>query len=238
MNVVQGGDNFVIMDFAFQNSIDNAFSGKKDAEYSLYNHFIYDYLYDNPKQALAFLDNHDIGRWSFYHNNVEASKQAMGVLLTIPRIPQILYGTEQLFIGDGWGTEDGNWRCDFPGGWDSDITNKFIFNGRTSIENDFLEFTKKLLKWRKNNVAIIEGGMKQYLPQNGVYVYSRFVEERRIVVMVNLSGLNQQIQLDRYREDGVLESVYRAIDIVSNETIELNTEFLVIRRNQIVILDI
>lgn len=231
-------NNLVVMDFAFQKAIDIAFSNKKEAEYCLYNHFIYDYLYDNPKQTLAFLDNHDIGRWYFYHNNVEVAKQAMAILLTAPRIPQILYGTELLFIGDGWGVEDGNWRCDFPGGWSSDSTDKFRSDCRTYIENDFFEFTRKMLHWRKDNSAVTDGKMKQYLPQNGVYVYSRYVDYRRVVVFSNLSGLNQNILLDRYREDNVLEGIHSAFDIVSGETIELKSDYLTLSRNQIVILDI
>lgn len=234
----KGANDLVVMDFAFQKAIDFAFREKKESEYSLYNHFIYDYLYENPKQTLAFLDNHDIGRWNFYHNNVEVSKQAMAILLTAPRIPQILYGTELLFMGDSWGTGDGNWRCDFPGGWINDPTNKFSPEGRTHIENDFWEFTKKMLHWRKNNTAVTDGDMKQYLPQNGVYVYSRYVDNRRVIVFLNLSGLNQKIMLERYKEDNVLKDVYSAFDIVSGEIIGLNSESLVIRRNQIIILDI
>lgn len=230
-------NDLVVMDFAFQKAIDFAFSNKKEAEYSLYNHFIYDYLYDDPKQTLVFLDNHDIGRWFFYHNNVEVFKQ-VAILLTVPRIPQILYGTELLFIGDGWGTEDGNWRCDFPGGWSGDSTNKFYSYGRSYVENDFIEFTKRLLCWRKSNTAVTDGKMKQYLPQNNVYVYSRYVNNRRVVVFSNLSGLNQKILLERYREDNVLKDVHSAFDIVSGETIKLQSEYLVVRRNQIIILDV
>lgn len=235
---IKGTNDLVVMDFAFQKAIDFAFSNKKEAEYSLYNHFLYDYLYDNPKQTLAFLDNHDIGRWFFYHNNIEVSKQAMAILLTVPRIPQILYGTELLFIGDGWDTGDGNWRNDFPGGWSGDLINKFNIDGRSYIENDFLEFTKRLLRWRKSNRALTDGKMKQYLPQNGVYVYSRYIDKRRVVVFTNLSGLNQKILLERYRENDVLEDVHSAFDIISGETIELKSKYLVIRRNQIIILDI
>lgn len=234
----QGTNDLVVMDFAFQKAIDIAFRNKKEAEYSLYNHFIYDYLYDNPQQTLVFLDNHDIGRWFFYHQNVGVTKQAMAILLTVPRIPQILYGTELLFKGDGRDTGDGSWRCDFPGGWSSDSTNKFSIDGRSHRENEFLKFTKRLLHWRKNNVAVTDGEMKQYLPQNGVYVFSRYVDNRRVVVLTNLSRLNQKILLERYREDNVLKDVQSAFDIISGETIELKSRYLEIKRNQIIILDI
>lgn len=228
----------IIMDFAFQKAIDKAFDNNKSEEQqrALYDHFLYDYLYDNPSMTLAFLDNHDMRRWYYEHEDLDIAKQAMGILLTVPRIPQILYGTEILSTGDNEGTGDGNWRNDFPGGWEEDPVNKFISKGRTSSEEDFFKFTQALLKWRKDSSAVTCGKMVQFLPQNGVYVYCRYNEIQRFVVFANLLGFNSKIELCRYKE--IFDGKGKGKNIITKAEIDLSSRELIIQKNQILIIQL
>lgn len=62
-----------------------------------------------------------------------ALKQALALLLTVNRTPQLYYGTEVLMNGTKSVT-DGNVRKDFPGGWTGDQHNAFTAEGRTNAE--------------------------------------------------------------------------------------------------------
>lgn len=232
-------NSVIVMDFAFQQAIEKAFSSPKSAkqERALYDHFLYDFLYDNAYHTLAFLDNHDLARWCYSHKNVKQVKQAIGILLTIPRIPQILYGTEILLSGDDKGFGDGNWRCDFPGGWKDDVINLFDEVGRKDNKRiySFWNFTQKLLLWRKKSEAIIRGEMLQFLPQNGVYVYARYTISEKVVVFVNLSKSKQVIALARYRE--IIPKSFMGKDLVSGETISFASDNLTINKDEIIIVE-
>lgn len=230
-------NRLIVMDFAFQKAIGKAFSPQKNLEQqrALYDHFINDFLYDDASHSLAFLDNHDLARWFYHHKNISQAKQAMGILLTIPRIPQILYGTEILLEGDGKGENDGNWRCDFPGGWNDDAINMFTPAGRQTTRKiaDFWQFTQKLLKWRKISKAISEGSMTQFLPQNGVYVYARYTESDKVAILVNLSGANQEIDINRYRE--IIPETFVGRDLVTDKELTFNSNKFRIKKNAIII---
>lgn len=106
------------MDFAFYEKIGAATKYEEtDAWWNgfnkIYNNLVYDYLYPNPSSVMAFLDNHDTDRFlGEGKKDTLALKQALSVLLTIKRIPQLYYGTEILMNGTKQIT-DGYVRCDF-----------------------------------------------------------------------------------------------------------------------------
>ena len=70
----------------------------------LYNHFALDHIYADPLRLLRFLDNHDADRMlPELPKNLDTWKQAQTILLTVPGIPQVYYGTELLMHGSpGW----------------------------------------------------------------------------------------------------------------------------------------
>lgn len=109
-----------VMDFAFFDRINSAKNEETDDWWNgmnrLYNVFCYDYLYPNPKSVMAFIENHDTDRFLGEGKDTVALKQALALLLTINRTPQLYYGTEVLMNGTKSVT-DGNVRKDFPGGW-------------------------------------------------------------------------------------------------------------------------
>jgi glycosidase len=95
------------MDFAFQKRLEQTFDRTSfyDKDAQMYHHFVYDFLYQDATNTLAFIDNHDLERWFSRIRSKAKLKQALGILLTSPRIPQIYYGTEWMFSGDGKGKE-------------------------------------------------------------------------------------------------------------------------------------
>ena len=127
-----------VMDFSFFEKLSQAKNEETDAWWNglnrIYNSFVYDYLYPNPSSVMAFIDNHDTDR--FLGNGCDSLmlKQALALLLTVNRIPQIYYGTEILMNGTKEVT-DGYVRKDFPGGFPNDTHNAFTKDGRTNAEN-------------------------------------------------------------------------------------------------------
>lgn len=205
--------SFIVMDFAFQRRIERALLDCNANE--AYNHFVYDFLYRYPKRVMSFIDNHDLKRWLTIVPNYKKLRLALGILLTTPRIPQILYGTEILLSGDGKGLGDGNNRNDFPGGWISDSCNKFIRKNRTRQENQIYQFISKLLKWRKDNPEIICGDMIHYIPQNGVLTYFRKSHTSSLMVVANFSNQRKIVANDRFREE--LKSIYYMKEILNGK---------------------
>ena len=62
---------------------------------------------------MAFIENHDTDRFLGEGQDSLALKQALALLLTVNRIPQLYYGTEIMMNGTKQVT-DGNVRRDFP----------------------------------------------------------------------------------------------------------------------------
>ena len=62
-------------------------------------------------------------------------------MLTLPRIPQILYGTEILMEDSAKPGDHGLIRTDFPGGWKNDKSNAFTGD---NLEDSQLEMQNYL----------------------------------------------------------------------------------------------
>ena len=220
------------MDFAFQRRLSETPIKNKARE--IYSHFALDFVYKNSQNLLAFLDNHDVVRWLFRHPSVEGLKQAIGLLLTIPRIPQIYYGTEILMSGDGKGKSDGNMRQDYQ--WD-----RFL----TAEQKDFQVYIAKLLKWRRGCKAITEGEMMHFVPLDGkVYVYFRYLKDDNgnindanvVMVVVNFSEENDEVNLCRFKE--ILSVCELWNDVIDNKVRLLNSmNSINIKANGIIILE-
>ena len=220
------------MDFAFQRRLSETPIKNKARE--IYSHFALDFVYKNSQNLLAFLDNHDVVRWLFRHPSVEGLKQAIGLLLTIPRIPQIYYGTEILMAGDGKGDTDGNMRQDYP--WNISLT---------AEQQDFKAYVCKLLKWRKGCKAITDGEMMHFVPLDGnVYVYFRYLRDNNgnvddsnvVMIVVNFSEVNIEVDLCRFKE--MLSVCELWHDVIDNKVRLLNSmNSINIKANGIIILE-
>ena len=229
-----------VMDFSFFDKLAQAKNEETDAWWKglnrLYNSFVYDYLYEDPTHVMAFIDNHDTDRFLGNGHDSLALKQALALLLTVRRIPQIYYGTEIMMNGTKEKT-DGHVRKDFPGGFPGDKHNAFTRQGRTRAQQSMFNWLSRLLHWRRGNETIIRGYQTQFIPYNGIYVITR--RWHRNTVMTILNGTTQDAVLDisRYQElfdDG--QDVSRVQDIPTGRYYDL-TKNLTLKPRQTLVLE-
>ncbi len=214
-----------VMDFSFFDKLSQAKNEETDAWWQglnrLYNSFVYDYLYEDPDHVMAFVDNHDTDR--FLGNGCDSLmlKQALALLMTVRRIPQLYYGTEILMNGTKEVT-DGYVRKDFPGGFPGDDHNAFKAEGRTKAENDMFRWTSRLLHWRQGNECITKGKQTQFIPFNGIYVIARQYKGRTVMTILNGTTKPAVLKVSRYAE--VIGNTKRAKDILTNRYYDLSKD--------------
>ena len=192
-----------VMDFSFFDKLSQAKNEETDPWWQglnrLYNSFVYDYLYEDPTHVMAFIDNHDTDRFLGNGKDTLALKQALALLMTVRRIPQLYYGTEILMNGTKEVT-DGNVRKDFPGGFPGDKRNAFTKEGRTRAENGMFNWLSRLLHWRNGNETIIRGYQTQFIPYNGIYVITRRWHRNTVMTILNGTSKEAVLEVARYAE--------------------------------------
>ncbi|WP_315317213.1 glycoside hydrolase family 13 protein [Segatella oris] len=211
-----------VMDFSFYDKINLAKSEETDDWWKglnrIYNSLCYDYLYENPSSVMAFIENHDTDRFLGEGKDTLALKQALGLLLTINRIPQLYYGTEVLMNGTKTVT-DGDVRRDFPGGFAGDKHNAFTAEGRTKEENAMFNWLSRLLHWRQGNEVVSKGKQIQFIPYKGVYVVARQYQGKTVLTILNGKRAAVEMDLSRYAE--VIGNQTEARDVVTGKTVKL-----------------
>ena len=212
-----------VMDFSFYDKMNSAKHEETDGNFSglqrLYNSFVYDYLYPNPSSVMAFIENHDTDRFLGNGKDTLALKQALALLLTVNRIPQLYYGTEVLMNGTKEVT-DGNVRKDFPGGFPGDERNCFTKEGRTKAEQSMFTWMSRLLHWRQGNEVITKGKQTQFLPYQGVYVVARQYQGKTALTVLNGTSKPTTMNVARYEE--VIGKASKAKDILTGRYVDLS----------------
>lgn len=225
-----------VMDFAFFDRINQAKNEETDEWWNgfnrIYNSLVYDYLYANPSNVMAFLENHDTDRFLGEGKDTVALKQALALLLTINRTPQLYYGTEVLMNGTKAVT-DGNVRKDFPGGFPGDTKNCFTREGRTQAENAMFDWLSRLLHWRQGNDVIIKGKQTQFIPYKGIYVVARQYGGKTVLTIINGNRQQAEMQLDRYAE--VIGNTTAARDVITGRTVKLDKKLTLKSRQAMII---
>lgn len=225
-----------VMDFSFYDKINQAKNEETDDWWQgmnrIYNNFVYDYLYPNPESVMAFIDNHDTDRFLGNGRDTLALKQALALLLTVKRIPQIYYGTEILMNGTKQVT-DGNVRKDFPGGFPGDKRNAFTAEGRTQAENAMFNWLSRLLHWRQGNEVVTKGTMTQFIPIKGVYAINRSYNGKNVLVVINGKKSDNTFTAARYAE--VVPQGTVARDVTSGRKYDISHDFKLRPRQTLVL---
>ena len=225
-----------VMDFAFYDRINQAKNEETDDWWKgfnrIYNNFVYDYLYQKPSNVMAFLENHDTDRFLGEGKDTVALKQALALLLTVNRTPQLYYGTEVLMNGTKSIT-DGNVRKDFPGGFPGDTKNCFTREGRTQAENTMFDWLSRLLHWRQGNDVIIKGKQTQFIPYKGIYVIARQYNGKTVLTILNGNHKQAEMQLDRYAE--VIGNATAARDVITGRTVKLDKKLSLKSRQTLIV---
>ena len=226
-----------VMDFAFYDRINQAKHEETDDWWKgfnrIYNSLVYDYLYPNPSSVMAFLDNHDTDRFLGNGKDSTALKQALALLLTINRIPQLYYGTEILMNGTKEKT-DGNVRRDFPGGFPGDSKNAFTREGRTKAENAMFDWLSRLLHWRQGNEVITKGSQTQFIPYKGIYVIARQYQGKTVLTILNGKRSQATMAVERYSE--AIGCHTQGKDVLTGTTYQLSKD-LVLQPRQVLVLE-
>ena len=206
-----------VTDFQALWGINEALNGKfgwTDGVARLYNVFSNDFIYQDARRNVVFLDNHDLARfYSVVGEDFSKYKSGIAWLLTTRGIPQLYYGTEILM--KNFANPDGLVRSDFPGGWSGDKENKFAASGRTPQENEAFNYVKTLANYRKNNEVLQNGKMTQFIPENGIYVYFRYNAAKTVMMVMNSSDKEETLLTERFSER--MNGFTRAENVISKE---------------------
>ncbi len=122
-------------------------------------------------KLINFVDNHDVTRLASNLTNKEHLVPAYGILMAMPGIPCIYYGSE-------WGAEgrkeDGDdalrpyfEKCEF---------------------NKLTEFIAKAAKAHRESNALCYGDFKDILITNKQFVFERKTDSERVIVLINADG--------------------------------------------------
>ena len=202
---LQGFNSHVthVKDFALYAAVHEAYNDETpwwDQKMNkIYKVFQNDFLYNNPNNLMVFLENHDTTRINEITPDFGDFKIVTTLMATVRGVPQTYYGTELGMRGlkeNG----DADLRRDFPGGWQEDARSAFTALGRTDSENMYYDFTSKLFNWRKNEPVIHHGNTMHYSPENEVYTYFRYTNDKTIMVVLNANKEAQTLNFSRFVE--------------------------------------
>ncbi|AUC86650.1 alpha-amlyase [Polaribacter sp. ALD11] len=218
------------MDFAMQQNVVDALNEEETWDTGLvkmYEGLANDFHYATPKDIMIFPDNHDMSRiFTQLKGDIENTKMALSLYLTLPRIPQIYYGTEILMEDFKNPGDHGLIRTDFPGGFKNDKTNAFTGEGLKPNQKNMQSFLKKLLNFRKDSKAVHEGKTVHFAPFKGTYFLFRILNDEVVVNIINKNEKPISIDLKRYSEIGLegktLKNIITGEDFIWKNSIELS----------------
>ena len=205
------------MDFPIQGALRKSLTNNN--WYPLYETLSMDFLYPDANNLVVFPDNHDMSRlYSQVNENLDLFNLGLTYMLTTRGTPQIYYGTEILMSNPG--TDDhGIIRSDFPGGWQGDQKNGFSNIGLSSNQIETKSHIQKLLKWREKKGVIHHGKMMHFVPENNIYVYFRYDNDEKVMVVLSLNKKDVTLDLKRFKE--MLPISFSATEIISGTNMEL-----------------
>jgi len=225
------------MDFAMQkNTVDALNEAEKwdTGLVKIYEGLANDFAYASPKDIMVFPDNHDMSRiFTQLKGDVTNTKMALSYLLSLPRIPQLYYGTEILMNDFEKPGDHGLIRTDFPGGWQDDTVNAFSGEGLTDTQKDMQLFLKKVLNYRKSSDAIHNGKTIHFAPFMGTYFLFRVIEGETVVHIINKNNEPISLDLKRFEEVGLNGKTLK--NIVTNETFVWEDEIILNERGSVLL---
>jgi len=214
-----------VFDFPLQKALVDALTNEESWDKGLiewYTALSNDFYYPSPKALVFMGDNHDMDRlYTQLGEDVHLHHMALALLAMAPRTPQLYYGTEILMQNTSKPHDHGLIRTDFPGGWSVDEINAFTKVGITAKQEATQALFAKLFQLRSRSEAMRFGETLHYAPTDGVYVISRFVENKKLVLFLNKNEEDRQIDLEDYKELQGYDRYYDPINEVESSTSKL-----------------
>lgn len=133
--------------------------------------------------SMMLLDSHDTARFrTVVLGDIKAHKSAMAMMLSYPGVPSI-------FAGDEIGLE---------GSWGEDARRTINWDDRSEWDLEFFTEVKKLVKLRKTQDALINGGLRWVAVEDDYIAYLRESKKQSLLVLVSRGGINATIDLSSY----------------------------------------
>jgi glycosidase len=138
-----------------------------------------------PGLALAtLLDNHDMNRFLWMAGgSLYRLKLAATLLLTLPGMPVIYYGTE-VGLSQRYDSVIENAEARLPMLWGADQ------------DQDLLAHFQHMGRMRAESIALRRGAMRTVLADREVFVYERRADEESVTVALNFSESTQHREVD------------------------------------------
>ena len=121
------------------------------------------------KHLMTFVDNHDVTRLASILTNKKHIPLAYGLLMGMPGIPCLYYGSEWAEPGEKAPDNDYALRPWFE----------------EPKPNELTEFIKKLIRVRQGSDALCNGAYKNVVIQNHQLLFERCSEKERVIVAIN-----------------------------------------------------
>lgn len=207
-----------LMDFPLGEAMRSALSpaGGKQGFNDVYELLSQDYLYPAPGKLVLFEGNHDMARlFSVAGGDYGLWQIGIAYIMTMPRIPQLYYGTEILMTSTTEGRDDASYRHDFPGGWAGDAVDAFSGKGLAAQQLAAQAYVRKLATWRRSEDVIHHGRTMHYGAENGTYVYFRYDDNKTILVALNRTDSEAVLPVARFHER--MAGVRGGTDVVTGQ---------------------
>ena len=150
------------------------------------------------KHLMTFVDNHDVTRLASILTNKKHIPLAYGLLMGMPGIPCLYYGSE--------------WAEQGEKAPDNDYALRPCFE--EPKPNELTEFIKKLIRVRQESDALCNGAYKNVVIQNHQLVFERCSEKERVIVAINAADYPYTANA------GELNGT--AADLLTGETVTMN----------------
>ncbi len=154
------------------------------------------------RHLMTFVDNHDVTRIASILKNKEHLPLAYGILMGMPGIPCIYYGSE-------WGEEG----VKAP---NNDYALRPCFE--EPKPNELTELITQLILIRQNSPALCDGSYKNIVIQNHQLIFERRTEAERVLVAVNASDSEYTAN------HGELQGI--ATNLLTEKDVELNGQLI------------
>ncbi|QTA37760.1 alpha-amylase [Thermosipho ferrireducens] len=194
-----------MLDFPLNEEIKRVIKGGQPTQYLAYR---IERRNETLKKGLlvTFIDNHDMERFGKGTIPV-VTKMALTVLMTLPGMPVVYYGTEQYF--------EETRASMFENGWGSGGINHF---DKTS---DMYKFISELISFRKKHTATRYGKVKALIYEErgaGVLAYSLEDDNEKLVVVLNTA---EDVKIAKIKTEFEAGTVLTPIFNVKGKTTKL-----------------
>jgi len=167
---------------------------------------------------VTFIDNHDMERFG-KGVTPNITMQALGLLLTLPGMPVIYYGTEQYF--------EETRASMFKGGWGSFGENHF------NEKSDMYNFIKDAIEFRKSHPATRYGEVNVILSEkrgSGLLVYTLKCAEEELFIVLNTANDPRIANFKVNYEPGTtLEPIYNFVGGTSTPIVVRDEGYVTLR---------